>query len=215
MEQKEYLRSLINELLKLPKECEWVEFKHNNSNKEDIGTYISCLSNSATLVGKSFAYVVWGIDDASHDILGTSFNPFSQKIGNEKLASLLRQLWICEERGSGIDKVVLAIEANQLPAPLFEAPGYFTRAVLFSKRELKNLTKQDQIRACYFHASLKYIERDYMTNTSLRERFGIEAKNVAMTSRIINDALKSGLICIYDESVGAKARKYIPTWARN
>jgi len=136
------------------------------------------------------------------------------KSRNEKLASLMRRLGICEERGSGIDKVIFEVEFNQLPAPIFERLDKFTRVVLFSHRELKNLTKQDRVRACYFHASLKYIERDYMTNTSLRERFGIDTKNGAMASRIIKDALQSGLICIYDESVGAKARRYIPKWAR-
>ncbi len=135
------------------------------------------------------------------------------KSRNEKLASLLRRLGICEERGSGIDKVIFEVEINQLPAPAFEIPEKSTRVVLFSHRELKNLTKQDRVRACYFHASLKYIERDYMTNSSLRERFGIDAKNGAMATRIINDALESKLICVYDKSVGAKARRYIPSWA--
>jgi len=487
MNKTEYLISLVKELTKLPKECEWVEFKRNNSKKEDIGSYLSALSNSATLLGKASAYVVWGVDNKTHEIVGTSFNPYDQKVGNEelenwllqrlkpklhfqfhkqevdekevvileipaaykhptsfaheklirvgsyrkklkelpdkerelwrlldktpfeflpamerlfkeqvlglldyssyfdllkmpvpdghsailevlakdglilqndagtytitnlgatlfakelsdfpnlkrkavrvvqydgenkiktireksgskgyavgfeglvsyimtlltseeslntpvrstvtmfselvvrelvanalihqdffetgtsvmielfdsrmeitnpgkplvnverfldtppksrneKLTSLMRRLGFCEERGSGIDKVVFEIEMDQLPAPIFESPGEYTRVILFSHRELKNLTKQDRIRACYFHACRKYIERNYMTNASLRERFGIENKNVAMVSRIINDAIKSGFICIYDESVGVKARKYIPTWARS
>ena len=487
MENSEYLISLVKELLKFPRESEWIEFKHNNARKEDIGSYLSALSNSAALLGKATGYVIWGTEDNTHAIIGTTFNPFMQKIGNEeleswllqrlnpklnfrfhqveidgshvvilelpaaskhptafhheelirvgsyrkklkdfpekerdlwrvldkipfeslsalervtgsrvlelldypsyfellkqsvpdghqaildamgrdelvekndagqynitnlgavlfaknladfpsfkrksvrviqydgdnkiktirehvgfkgyasgfkglidfimtlipteeslaspirrtfsmfpelairelvakalihqdffatgssvmvelfatrleisnpgeplvnvdrfldtppisrneKLASLMRRVGICEERGSGIDKVVFEIELNQLPAPIFETPTGFTRSILFSHRKLKNLTKQDRARACYFHASLRYIERDYMTNTSLRERFGIDQKNGAMASRIINDTIQAGLICIYDESVGAKARKYIPTWARS
>ena len=54
-----------------------------------------------------------------------------------------------------------------------------------------------------------------MTNTSLRKRFGIDVKNGAMASRIINDTIESGFICLYDESGGAKARKYVPTWAKS
>jgi ATP-dependent DNA helicase RecG len=487
MENTEYLISLVNELRKLPQESEWVEFKHNNAKKEDIGSYLSALSNSAALLGKATGYVVWGIENNTHEVIGTSFSPVTQKVGNEeleswllqrlnpklnfrfhqveiygnpvvileipaaskhptafqneerirvgsyrkklkdlpekernlwrlldkipfeamtalerlsegkvlelldypsyfellkqfipdghqaildvlkkdelveqndagqynitnlgavlfaknladfhslerkavriiqydgdnkikaireqvgskgyasgfkglidfimtlipseesldsplrqtssmfpelavrelvanalihqdfsetgssvmvelfatrleisnpgeplvnvdrfldtppksrneKLASLMRRLGICEERGSGIDKVVFEIEFNQMPAPIFERLDSFTRSVLFSHRELKNLTKQDRVRACYFHSSLRYIERDYMTNTSLRERFGIDAKNRAMASRIINDAIQAELICIYDESVGVKARKYIPVWARS
>lgn len=487
MDNQEYLISLVNELRNLNRECEWVEFKHNNNDKESIGSYISALSNAATLSGKTIAYVIWGIDDTSHDIIGTSFNPFTQKVGNEeleswllqrlspklnfkfndiiiddkrivileipaankqptafqheelirigsyrkklkqypekerelwrlldktpfenlpategllgedvlkmldyshcfdllnkpipdgrqailnaleaediivkndagyytisnlgailfaknleqfaglkrkairviqydgdnkvktlreqegnkgyaigfqgliefimtllpseehidspirktktlyptlairelianaiihqdfnemgngvmveifktrleisnpgkpivktdrfldsppksrneKLASLMRRMGICEERGSGIDKVIFEIEMQQLPAPIFEEGDNFTRVCLFSHRSLNNLSKQDRVRACYFHACLKYIERDYMTNTSIRARFGIEAKNGAMASRIIKDAIKQEVIAVYDDSVGAKARKYIPIWARS
>jgi len=133
---------------------------------------------------------------------------------NEKLARLLRRLGICEERGSGVDKVIFEIEINQLPAPLFEISGNATRVILFSHHGMPNITKSDRIRACYFHASLKYIERDFMTNTSLRQRFGIEKQSSAMVSRFINDALKAKVICTYDESVGAKSRKYVPIWAK-
>ena len=52
-----------------------------------------------------------------------------------------------------------------------------------------------------------------MTNSSLRERFGIDAKNSAMVSRIIKEAVKEGKIRIYDESVGTRAREYMPWWA--
>ncbi len=75
--------------------------------------------------------------------------------------------------------------------------------------------KGDKIRACYLHCCLRYIQNDYMTNTSLRERFAIDAKNTAMISRIIKDTLESGKILIYDESVGTRARTYIPNWARS
>ena len=50
--------------------------------------------------------------------------------------------------------------------------------------------------------------------SSLRERFGIEPKNAAMVSRIIKEALDEKLIYIFDENVGAKARSYIPWWAK-
>ena len=38
------------------------------------------------------------------------------------------------------------------------------------------MEKGDRIRACYLHACLRYVSRDYMTNTSLRDRFGIAQK---------------------------------------
>ncbi|MDA8405177.1 MAG: putative DNA binding domain-containing protein [Desulfobacteraceae bacterium] len=135
------------------------------------------------------------------------------KSRNEGIASMLRRFRICEERGSGIDKVVMQTEYYQLPAPLFEVPEGFTRTVLFGIRSLAQMDKADRIRACYLHAALRYVQRDYMTNTTLRQRFGIDAKNSAMASRIIRDALNVGKIRSYDDSVGKKAMKYVPGWA--
>jgi len=89
---REYLLSLIRELRNLPAETEWVEFKQNNEEPDKIGEYISALSNSATLLGKVNAYLVWGIDDRSHDVVGTNFTPQSAKVGNEELESWLLRL---------------------------------------------------------------------------------------------------------------------------
>ncbi|PHS37682.1 MAG: hypothetical protein COB07_10020 [Sulfurovum sp.] len=88
----EYIISLITELLKQPRETEWLEFKHNNYDKEMIGEYISALSNSAALNGKTNAYMIWGVDDETHDILGTTFQPSKTKKGNEALENWLLRL---------------------------------------------------------------------------------------------------------------------------
>jgi len=88
----DYLISLVHELCALPKETEWVEFKENNDNPEEIGQYISALANAAALQGKAFAYLVWGVRDADHEIVGTSFDPFATKVGNEELESWLLRL---------------------------------------------------------------------------------------------------------------------------
>jgi len=136
------------------------------------------------------------------------------KSRNEILASFMRRINICEERGSGIDKVVAQTEIYQLPAPIFRATNGYTISILFAHKELKEMNRLDRVRACYLHASLKYIQNDFMTNTTLRERFAIEQKNTAMVSRIIKEALVEKLIYIYDENVGAKARSYVPWWAK-
>jgi ATP-dependent DNA helicase RecG len=112
-----------------------------------------------------------------------------------------------------VDKVVFQTELYQLPAPLFETTEEHTRAVLFAYRELKDMDKVDRFRACYLHACLRYVQRDYMTNATLRERFGIDDKNSSMASRIIKDTIDAGLIRCHDETVGSKARKYLPWWA--
>lgn len=132
---------------------------------------------------------------------------------NELLASFMRRVGICEERGSGVDKVVFETEYFQLPAPLFETPPDTTRAVLFAHRPLADMDRADRSRACYLHACLRYVERNPMTNSSLRERFGIEEKNLSMASRIIKDAMDDGVIKPFDPNQSKKNSKYVPWWA--
>jgi len=85
--------------------------------------------------------------------------------------------------------------------------------VLFAYRELREMDKGDRIRACYLHACLKYVQRDFMTNTTLRQRFGIEERNSATASRIIKETLEAGLVRPYDESASRKFMRYVPFWA--
>lgn len=132
---------------------------------------------------------------------------------NEALASFMRRVGICEERGSGVDKVVFETECYQLPPPRWERPEGSLRVILFAHRALKNMDKQERAHACYLHACLRYVLRDPMTNTSLRERFGIDAKNSAMASRIIKDAKEAGLIKPYEEGQSNKSSRYLPYWA--
>jgi ATP-dependent DNA helicase RecG len=132
---------------------------------------------------------------------------------NESLASLLRRFDICEERGSGVDKVVQQTELYLLPAPDFALTSDHTRVTLFAHRSLSKMDKRDRVRACYLHACLRYVERDYMTNTSLRERFGIELQNSATASRYIKEAVEQDKIRPYDEQAGRKYMKYVPHWA--
>lgn len=69
-----------------------VRVKHNNYDKEMIGEYISALSNSAALHSKTNAYLIWGVDDETHEILGTTFAPSSTTKGNEALENWLLRL---------------------------------------------------------------------------------------------------------------------------
>lgn len=132
---------------------------------------------------------------------------------NEDLAAIMRRVGICEERGSGVDKVVFETEYYQLPAPLFETVEGNTRAVLFAHRSLNDMDRTDKVRACYLHACLRFVERNPMTNSSLRERFGIQEKNSAIASRIIRDTIEDELIRPYDPNQGKKYAKYVPFWA--
>ena len=132
---------------------------------------------------------------------------------NEKLAAFLRRVGICEERGSGYDKVVFQTEFYQLPAPEIEIYNDHTKVILYAHKEFAKMTKEDRYRACYLHACLKRVNRDVMTNSSLRERFKIDAKNSSMITRLLNETCAAGLIKISPDSTSDKNRKYLPFWA--
>ena len=130
------------------------------------------------------------------------------KSRNEMLATFMKRVGICEERGSGIDKVINEVEKYQLPAPNFIEDDIFFKAILFAHNKFEDMNKEDRIRACYQHCCLKYVSNELMTNQSLRKRFEIEDKNYPMISKIISNSLKKGLMKDSDQN-----RKYIPFWA--
>ena len=130
---------------------------------------------------------------------------------NETLAALMRRMNICEERGSGIDKVIFTVETFQLPAPDFRTTTNHTIAVLFSPREFSDMDRTDRIRACYQHACLWFVSGKHMTNATLRKRLNIDDKNYPMASRIIRDTIDAGLL---KQSGGSrKDARYVPFWA--
>lgn len=133
---------------------------------------------------------------------------------NESLAAVMRRLGVCEERGSGIDKVIHEIERYQLPPPDFRVAGDNTQALLFAPKKLTAMSPADRVRACYQHACLMYVSNQRMNNTSLRNRFGVDPANAASMSRYFNEALKAGVIRIGNpESKSTKDRWYLPAWA--
>jgi predicted HTH transcriptional regulator len=87
------LSALLIELLVLPNETEWVEFKENVTEPEMIGQRVSGLANSAALSGRSAGYQVWGVEDGTHTVMGTSFKPQKAKgKGGEALINWLMRL---------------------------------------------------------------------------------------------------------------------------
>lgn len=133
---------------------------------------------------------------------------------NERLADLMRRFGICEEKGSGIDKVVQSAEVFQLPAPDFRVGERHTVAVMFSHKEFEDMGRGDRIRACYQHCCLRYVMNEKMTNQSLRERFKLPDAKSESVSRVIKDAMETGLIKLTDPNATApRTRSYIPFWA--
>ena len=137
------------------------------------------------------------------------------KSRNESLASFMRRLGICEERGSGWDKIVFESEVYQLPAPLAEVVNDNTRVVLFAPRPLSKMDKADRVRAVYLHACLRYVNREYVTNASVRGRFGIAGKNSAKASRLIAESIEEGVILPDDPNAARKLMRYVPWWAKS
>jgi ATP-dependent DNA helicase RecG len=132
---------------------------------------------------------------------------------NEKLADLMRRIGVCEERGSGIDRVVSLAEFWQLPAPDFRNDEQRTYAILFAHKAFKDLDGKDRVRACYQHCVLRWARKEKMTNQSLRERFKLPVAKSETVSRIIRDAIDQGRIKLDTSSTSRRYARYIPWWA--
>lgn len=132
---------------------------------------------------------------------------------NERLADLMRRFAICEEKGSGVDKVIEAIEAHQLPAPDFRAGFKRFSVLLFAPRSFEEMDRNDRVRACYQHCCLCYVLNRKMTNQSLRERFKLPEAKAESASRVIRDTLEAGTIRLADAAqTSLRYRSYIPFW---
>jgi len=133
---------------------------------------------------------------------------------NERLAGLMRRMGICEEKSSGIDRVVEAAEVYQLPAPDFRSGFRRTSVILYGPQPFEEMDRSDRVRACYQHCALKWVMSERMTNQSLRERFHLAEDKAAITSQVIAATIEAGLVKP-DERVGGsrKFARYLPFWA--
>lgn len=99
-------------------------------------------------------------------------------------------------------------------SPARTGSSRLTRVVLSSLRPLMRVDKRERERATYLHACLRYVKRQYLTNASMRRRFGIKAQNSAWASRLIAESVREGAITPYDPAVSPKLRRYVPWWAK-
>lgn len=132
---------------------------------------------------------------------------------NENMASFLRIVRICEERGSGFDRMEEGMGELRIPAPKVETGGDFARTKLYWYANLSDWSKEDKIRTCYLYTCYCYINEIEVANAVLRERFGVDEKNKAIISRIIKDTMAAGYIKLSDENAAPKMRRYVPYWA--
>jgi predicted HTH transcriptional regulator len=121
---------------------------------------------------------------------------------------------ICEEKGSGIDRVVLEAEAARLPAPRFRVDHGRTVATMFGPRPFARMDRADRIRACYQHCVVRWVTSQRMTNQTLRDRFDLPRSRASLVSHVITASMQEGVIK-QDDRVGASKRYagYVPSWA--
>ena len=125
--KEQELRDLVDYLVSLSNEKEWLEFKVNNSKPEVIGERLSALSNSACLLDEPYGYLVYGIEDKNHEIVGTKFNVKSERNGNEDL-----EMWLLNRLNPRID--IEAAEFDYAPGKhisIFRIPAAVNRPVTF------------------------------------------------------------------------------------
>ena len=125
-----YYLTLLNELRKYPNETEWLEFKHNRAVADEIGEYISALSNGAALHGKNSAYMIWGVDDKTHEIMGTTFQPHALKVGEEELEN-----WLLRLLDPKIEFYFHTIETEKGTVVILEISSAFRHPVRFKNME--------------------------------------------------------------------------------
>ncbi len=147
------LVALLNRLRQEPNESEWIEFKSNRYESHEIGKYLSALSNSACLLGKPYGYLVFGIDDQAHQIVGTSFDPYSDKEKGKGNQSLL--LWLSTNLQPNIGFTPFTFTTENKRVVLFEIHSAYNQPVRFkgtayirigsSKTELRNHPDKERV----------------------------------------------------------------------
>lgn len=133
---------------------------------------------------------------------------------NEVLASAFRRYNICEERGSGFEKAVIAIELFGLPPLKFVELENSFEVTMYAPKKYADMTNEERIEACYQHSIIEYYGNGGFNNTSLRKRFGMHDKQASQISLLIKDAMDAGKIKPKDpENESKKFSLYVPYWA--
>ena len=147
------LIKLIDDLRALPKENEWVEFKSGNATTHDkLGNYISGLSNSACLSNEPLGYLIFGIDDSTHNVVGTNYKFKNRKEGNEELEFWIRR---CLSPSIKFDYFIcnynsINIEIFKIPAAIAEPTHFKNASFIRLNSNLTDLKKYpDYLRAIY------------------------------------------------------------------
>ena len=132
---------------------------------------------------------------------------------NARLSGLMRRMKLCEEAGTGWDKMVVACEMTCTCAPKVEQYEDFTRVVLFNHVEYGKMPPEERLWSCYLHACIRYLDHEHLTNQSLRKRFGETEVSTYVISRLIKKVVEKGLIRCFDPEAALRSKSYVPFWA--
>lgn len=133
---------------------------------------------------------------------------------NEPMARLMRRFGLCEDKGSGVDKIICAIEECYLPALEYRVDSVRTTCILRGPRKFAQMTDNDRIRASYQHCCVRYLSEQPMTNQSLRERFRLEERQHGSVSNVIAATMPMGQIKMDSATAHSKRyARYLPFWA--
>lgn len=153
------LESLVLRLIASETEEPCIEFKGSKNDSEMIGKDISALSNSTIIYDEPVAFMIWGVSDVRHDVIGTTFNPTKQKVGNEDLINWLHQnvtnnVEYAFEETAVLEKRVVVLTINKpVRSPVrfknvaYARDGSHTKPLdklpLLEKRFWENMNKSD------------------------------------------------------------------------
>ena len=180
------LIELVDILCAEEAETEWLEFKSNHVSNQDIGEYISALSNGAALKGRPFGYLIFGVDDETHEVIGTTFDYRKQKQGNEDLENWLKRL-----TDPKIGFMIYEIQYSALKRlVMFEIPAAFNQPTRFAGREYVRIGsyRQDLIKHPDTEKQLWYaLNRvSYEQSTSSLQNLHFKALTLIADSRGID-----------------------------
>ncbi|MBM4305477.1 MAG: transcriptional regulator [Deltaproteobacteria bacterium] len=121
------LIALLNRLRKEPVETEWLEFKVSHLDAQHLGEYLSALANSACVHGKPRGYLIFGFENKTREVVGTTFNPQQEKgKGNQDL-----MLWLSKGLQPNTGFECYEFETEERHVVLFEVIPALDRPVKF------------------------------------------------------------------------------------
>ena len=135
------------------------------------------------------------------------------KSRNVLLARAMRRMHFCEEMGTGWDRVTEECELAQLPSPSIVQYEASTKVIIYSHIDFFELGQEQKLWSCYLHACILWLSGKSATNSSLRERFGLDKRNASSISRVLGKCVSMGLLKLKEDGVGTKSKRYIPYWA--